>query len=316
MKVNYKVIYIYIILKFIIISAWSQQVYFNFLAPEHANPNIAKGGSMHYYVRPSVKSSLTPRLLLVLPGTKGKPRNFMRFCDMAAGMGYHVLALSYDNAHNIRKLCQQSKDADCYLHIRQEIVLGNDASDLISVSADASIEQRLRDALIYLSTQDAYGQWSQFLKGTQIQWASLTVAGHSQGAGHAALLGKRYALQRVILIAGPNDYHTETAGPADWLSSKSATPANRWYVWLHAYDSSIPVVEQIEQADALGVLPVTVNFPAQSDILAGTHRILSVMDKGSPYTHLSLVVDAYTPVDDAHQPLYAPVWKYLLKIEP
>lgn len=312
MKVNSKTIYIFIILKFIILSARSQHGYFNFLAPEHVNPNIPKGGAMHYYVRPNVKSTLAPRLLLVLPGTKGKPRNFMRFCDMAAGMGYHVLALSYDNIYNVRKLCQQSKDADCYLHMRQEIVLGNDASDLVSVASEACIEQRLKDALIYLSSQDADGQWRQFVKGTQVQWSKVIVAGHSQGAGHAALLGKLYALQRVILIAGPNDYSIETSGPANWLYDKSETPLSRWYVWLHAFDSSIPVVEQIQQADAMGIPKATIDFPSRISVPAGTHRIQAVMDKGSPYTHLSLVVDAYTPVDDKQQPIYAPVWRYLL----
>jgi pimeloyl-ACP methyl ester carboxylesterase len=313
MRLNCNIVFIFIILIFTISIGWSQQIYFNFLAPSQANPVLPKEEAMHYYVRPVGKPSGSARLLLVLPGTKGKPRNFMRFCDLAGTEGYHVIALNYENGYNIRKLCQQSAGDDCFWNIRQEIVIGIDAFSDIEVSGESSVAGRLRDVLLYLVAQDAEGSWQQFIDQREVQWSLVTVAGHSQGAGHAALLGKLYALQRVILIAGPNDYHVDADMPAPWLSKASATPVHRWYAWLHTYDSSIPVKEQIQQLDALRVPSSEARFPAASVIPQGTHRVMANMDSGSPYTHLSLVIDAYTPVDDQQQPIYAPVWRYFLQ---
>jgi pimeloyl-ACP methyl ester carboxylesterase len=62
----------------------------------------------------------------------------------------------------------------------------------------------------------------------------VTVAGHSQGSGHAAYLAKLFAVGRVILIGGPQDnFDPEIAG---WVTQAGPTPAGRYYSLVHRKD--------------------------------------------------------------------------------
>ena len=71
-----------------------------------------------------------------------------------------------------------------------------------------SIATRLLNALNYLSANDpseSSVNWAQFVSAGNVVWSQVTLAGHSQGAGHAAYMGKHLALARVIMLSGPID---------------------------------------------------------------------------------------------------------------
>src|SRR5207249_4894448 len=78
--------------------------------------------------------------------------------------------------------------------------------------------------------------WKQYIDNNQIQWENIIVAGHSQGAGHAAYLGKRFPVAKVLIFAGPQDYLNNFNAPAGWLSDKSKTAASRYFAFLHVKD--------------------------------------------------------------------------------
>jgi hypothetical protein len=75
-------------------------------------------------------------------------------------------------------------------------------------------------------------------------WSRIILAGHSQGAGHAAFAAQLVSMHRVVLFSGPNDHvpgltrtATESAGlftstdcPSPfWMTRASATPLLRYW---------------------------------------------------------------------------------------
>lgn len=64
-----------------------------------------------------------------------------------------------------------------------------------------------------------------------MRWENIFVSGHSQGGGHAALVGKRNAVVRVVMLASPCDSLQGGQG-ASWLNTASGyvtPPATRFF---------------------------------------------------------------------------------------
>ena len=101
-------------------------------------------------------------------------------------------------------------------------------SDKISVRPANSILNRLQKLLVYLVKQDPDGGWGEFVADGQPVWSRIVVAGHSQGAGHAAYLGKMFPVDKVLMFSGPQDYFDDLDKPAPWLARPSATPPSRY----------------------------------------------------------------------------------------
>lgn len=293
----------------------AQEIHFQFVRPEQTDTaiRIMKTES-HYCVRPAANKPAIPRLMILFPGTGGKARNFLRFSDLAAQMGYHVITLSYPNAESARKYCQNSSDTACYGNFRREIIYGENHLEEINIPESESILSRLFRLLDYLEIKDPEGDWKYFLHENNTVWNNITLAGHSQGAGHAAFMAQEFKVSRVLLFAGPNDFHSKISAPAGWLYRPSLTPVSDWYVFLHAYDSSIPISEQMSQIRTAGISAEPYIFSPEAEIPEGVRLLHSRLDQGSPYTHISLVTDSYTPVDGRLKPLYEPAWRWMLTV--
>ena len=126
--------------------------------------------------------SATPRneLLIFLPGTNGKPGGTGLFCQTAADLGYHVLALAYPTSVAATAV-RNEQDPKAFENFRLEIIEGRDLSTFVSVDRTNSIENRLLKALQHLAKTEPTRGWSQFLtaKG-EIEWPKVAVSGHSQ----------------------------------------------------------------------------------------------------------------------------------------
>jgi pimeloyl-ACP methyl ester carboxylesterase len=175
------------------------------------------------------------RLFLMIVGTGGQAKDNYSIDSFAATKGYHVLSLDYPN-NVITTTCSNSEDSTCFDRFRAEIVLGAQVSSLVDVDVSNSIYNRLVTALKYLSAHYPKQGWNHFIRNGQPQWQKIIIAGHSQGAGHAAYLGKMFAVKKVILLAGPQDYLVLFHRPAGWQSLPSKTPYNRFVSFLHAND--------------------------------------------------------------------------------
>ncbi len=176
------------------------------------------------------------KLVLFLNGSTGHPAESIatpdtNFYTAATSLGYAVLALSYRSDQEVATLCA-GVDA-CFFPTRQTIIAGvyqtGAAATLQDVTLDEGITDRAVLALRWLGEHDAGHAWSSFLQsadggsdpGAELAWGNIVVAGHSQGGGHAAAIGKLFAVNRVLQLSATCD---EVKGvPATWLMGTTGT---------------------------------------------------------------------------------------------
>jgi hypothetical protein len=175
------------------------------------------------------------KLVLFLPGTQAKAEGALQLDSAFAQWGFHAVSLDYENAVAAAS-CGKSPDISCFDHYRQAIIMGARGSEKIQVSPANSILTRFEKLLLYLARNDPDGDWGQFLSGGKPVWAKIIVAGHSQGSGHAAYIAKMFAVERVLMFSGPQDYFENLDMPAAWQSRKGATAGTRFFAFLNLHD--------------------------------------------------------------------------------
>lgn len=238
------------------------------------------------------------RLFVFLPGTGGKAEGAMPIATAFAHWGYHAIALDYED-NVVAVTCARSTDPECFDLYRKAIVTGAPVSDNILVNPTNSILSRLQNLLLYLAQHDPAGGWQEFLRQGNPEWERIVIAGHSQGSGHAAYIGKLFAVNRVLMFSGPQDYLVTLHRPAPWLSQYSATPPSRYFAFLNWKDP-FNVHHQIANCMALMDLsaPETQVVEPGTQI-AGKHQILiSELPTANPH-------------GSTLQPRFANVWEYM-----
>lgn len=186
--------------------------------------------------RPTADTSA--RLAVLLPGTASITLWMSEMAEVGAARGYRVIALAYPNARAIFDLCR-SGGADCSGAARSDIVFGGGSSGVVNVAAAESISGQLLMLLKYLTTVDPEGNWQQFYDSAdRLQWDRMAVSGVSQGAGHAALIAKTYAVRSVAMYAGPSDWVFGAGTYPSWYDHPSATPAGAYGAFGHFNDST------------------------------------------------------------------------------
>lgn len=175
------------------------------------------------------------KLILMIQGTGASATSMRGIDSVFATMGFHVISIDYKN-NVISTICAHSKDSACSYHFRKEIITGKPLSDKTEVDKTNSIINRFKMFLHYLAKNDPEGGWNKYIKHGEPRWKRIITAGHSQGSGHAAMLGKMFKLHRVLIFSGPQDFLEDLDIPSPWLSRKSATPENRYYAFLNLKD--------------------------------------------------------------------------------
>ncbi len=174
-------------------------------------------------------------LFLFLVGTKSKATGSLPIDSAFAQWGYHAISLDYeDNVVAVSRA--HSLDSTSFGRYREAIVTGDPVSATIQVNPANSILNRFQKLLVYLVKHDPGGGWDEFLANGHPVWSRIMVAGHSQGAGHAAYIGKLFRVDRVLMFSGPQDYMDDLHKPAPWLARKSATPPSRFFAFLNLED--------------------------------------------------------------------------------
>src|SRR6185503_18998227 len=116
---------------------------------------------------------------------------------------------------------------DCFEPARAEAFDAQGESPLVKIGPHNCILHRLVKLLESLDQQYANEHWGQFLQNGKPVWNKITVAGHSQGGGHAAFIAKLFVVNRVVMFSSVGD---ATGGPswvsAPWLTTH-VTPSNR-----------------------------------------------------------------------------------------
>lgn len=215
-------------------SACFAQVKNYYISPDSTYPGIEKIHSGHLVTVNSSNSS-GKKLLISIPGTTGSADAMRSFDSVAALEGYHAISLDYPNNRNTATFIN-STDKAAFDKFRQELDFGTPVSDSVKVDSLNSIINRITTVLIYLAKTRPGEGWKNFLKQERIIWERVTLAGHSQGAGHVSYIGHAFKVHKVIMLSGPQDFLTSFDMPAPWLSTYSKTPYSSYYSFLHEDD--------------------------------------------------------------------------------
>lgn len=116
--------------------------------------------------------------------------------------GFNVISLSYASqpfavAHLDAFCLTQSDPSECNTEHHSAILRGG-ASPLWPIARNESIEYLFAKALQKLG-------WESFYAGDSVLWHKVIVAGHSQGASHAAFISTQYAVRAAVLLSGPQE---------------------------------------------------------------------------------------------------------------
>ena len=289
------------------------------VAPATTNPALTDNLSTHFAINPA-PATAKGRLFVMLPGTGGTPRFYRLIVRAGAARGYHSIGLTYPNDEAVGTICAPSPRPDCAGEVRREIITGTDTSPLVAITSANSITGRLTSMLIYMNATYPNEGWGQYLVGGAANWSQITVAGHSQGAGHAGYMAKLYILDRVAMFSGPGDIGNGGGAPAQWITLPNATPAARQYGFTHRQDELVPLalVEFNWGQIGLGAFGASVSVDGSAapygDRRQLTTNIPIPISPLSPTTtpqHGGTVVDIVTPLTAGGEPLYLPVWNYM-----
>lgn len=261
------------------------------VVPRDTEPGLREGDPVHLYVEAAAPAA--GKLFVFLPGTGGPPAGYVRILQNAAMGGYDAVGVAYVNDVAVNSLCRPTEPT-CHAEVREEVITGADSSPLVAVAPVDSIERRLVALLRHLGLE-------RYLAGDAPRWDAIAVAGHSQGGGHAAFLGKRYPLHRVVLFAA-----TEAA---PWTRAPGVTPPERHYAFMHTEDPLFagfaPSWENLAVPGALtGVDGALAPY-------GGSQRLTTSLPAPDGKPHNTPVVDPSTPMD-GDEPVYRDAWAYLV----
>jgi hypothetical protein len=221
-------------------------------------------------------------LLVFLPGTNGKADGAKAFCELAAELGYHVVNLMYPD-DIAASICAGDNKPKAFEEFRMALIAGGQ-SKYISITRADSIENRLAKLLRYLHANHADEGWNQFSNedGT-VKWSTIAVAGQSQGGGHAALIGIKHRVTRVVSTGAPKDFSKKLDAPAAWYALESATPKACFFTFNHVQDPKGCTPKQLQMN--LTALKLDAFGPP-----------VDVTQKDSPYLHTRILMTSYPAV--------------------
>ncbi|WP_285710385.1 BPSS1187 family protein [Erythrobacter oryzae] len=290
------------------------------ILPADTSAAITTNLQAHFVINPDPQVPAKGRLFVMLPGTGGIPAVYRDIVRTGAARGYHALGLTYPNDEAVERLCGSSVDPDCTGKVRREIITGEDTSPLVAVNAANAIITRLTVLLQFLERTYPAEGWGQFLSGGRPDWSRITIAGHSQGGGHAGYFAKLVALDRAVMFAAPADSGLAPASTAPWLSLPNVTPADRQYGFIHVDDPLVPLATANRAWEAIGMGafgPLT-SVDGSAAPFGNSRRLTTAAapnpnptgPSASP-AHGAPVLDSVTPRDAQGRPVFAPVWNYL-----
>jgi len=240
------------------------------------------------------------RLLLFINGTGSKATSSLPLLRIFAGWGYHAISLDYDN-NVLAAALAHGTNSMVFDQYRNAIVTGAPVSNRVTVGPANSILNRFQKLLVYLTVHDPRGGWDDFVQGKTPVWKRIIVAGHSQGSGHAAYIGKMFNVDRVLIFSGPQDYLVDLHKPAPWQSEPGATSPSRFFAFLSRNDpfnvnhqeTNCLMLMRLAEPEALAVKP--------GEAIHGGHQIF-INDFPKTVAHGSTISAQFTNV-----------WEYMLR---
>lgn len=200
-------------------------------------------------------TSQVNKLFLFIGGTgSSSSTSYNALRLLSAGLGFDFINLSYPNSVAAASLASDP-DSMAFDHYRQELCFGTPVSDDVNVDSLNSIHTRTVRLLNYLDLTYPLQNWGQYLASpSTLDWSRIVVGGHSQGSGHACYLAKQYAVDRVLMFSGPNDYSDFHSNSAHWVRQPGATSVSGHYSYLSLNDEAVAYDKQSDVIIGLGML--------------------------------------------------------------
>ena len=288
------------------------------IKPNALDPSLRDHLPRHFVYTPG--SNPLGKLLLFLGGTTSRPSNYQNFPAFAAGLGYHVINLSYPNTFSAQ-VCAEDEDMASFVRFREAVLWGKPGSNHVQVSPENSIQGRLKALLHYLVQEAGKKGWANFVdEDGHPQLDRLVLAGHSQGAGHAAYWAKHQLVPKVLLFAGPNDYSHFHQNAATWLTQPGITPKAHFQGILHRRDEIIPVTQQLATWQAMGLVKDEGDLGSLEDEYHQEAHSFWISDREpladqvgiAPY-HSVMVADSRAVRAGNQAPEMGPIWQRMLQ---
>lgn len=274
------------------------------IMPTVANPGIISyNHKPHFtYFHPGVEAK--NKLVVYLPDAGSLPENSKLFGQHAAELGFHSVGLMYEGL-DVTGICSDQANVDVFEQTRLEVITGQDTSGLVVVAQASGIVNRLSSLLTYMDMKYPGENWGQYLIDGQPDFEKIIVAGNVEGAGHAALIAKHYAVDRALCFSFPAEHNLDGTH-APWLSGADwATPKDRIYAFAHE-DHDIEAQHALWDA-----LQLPGNNVAVEGRFTDANRLVTAHDLWGADVSAAVIEDDHIPVIDG-QPAYIPVWSYLL----
>ncbi len=239
----------------LISSICSAQVQTKYIKPIQTDPSYSSSEDSSAVSRNA--TSQQNKLFLFLGGTNSSSSTDYNALRLhSANLGFDFVNLSYLNSVPAASLANDT-DNLAFDKYREELCFGTPVSPDVTVDSLNSIYTRTLKLLIYLDVNFPAENWGQYLlTPSTIDWSKIIVGGHSQGSGHAAFLAKQYAVDRVLMFSGPNDYSDFFSAPANWLDQTGTTATSRHFSYLSLNDE---VVDYSKQFDVISALDMLIN---------------------------------------------------------
>jgi len=285
--------------------------------PNETDPAITTFNTPHcIYPLPGGAANDRHELLLWIPGTQppGKETNGPgaagRFCEVATTAGYRAIVLKYPNDESAA-VVRTDRDPDAFEKFRMTIISGGSSPHIVVPRAE-SIENRLVKLLAYLRTQRPGEGWEQFLTPSgDIRWEAIAVAGQSQGGGHAALLGSKHQVARVICFGAPKDNSLAFGQPAAWLRAEPLTPRARFFALNHLQDhQGCSPAEQLANLRALKL--DTLGGPVDVDRELPPYHHSHILTTNYPGGKVASRAAHTTAINPRNEAIFGKTWIYLL----
>lgn len=268
------------------------------------DPHIAA-----YPLRPTA----IPHLWIFFGGSYGKPQRQTALIEHIASLGHWAINLRYPNDWTIGGLSRRASSGHIHEDLRLQILDGRDRAGLLDLPPQDCIFNRLQKVLVWLRARQPEKGWEHFLDEELPRWDRIAAAGHSQGGGHAAILGKYVVLERVVMLSAPADC-VEDEGPAPWLSRDGATPASHYFGFAHLRDPAIDRILAGWQAIGVGRHGAPVRIEHGAPPYEGSHQLITDVEVEDDHHHGSVAVDRFIPLNRDGTSPFTPVWTQLFQL--
>ena len=288
--------------------------------PQDTDSAIDTALEPHYVCVPENQTDRSGSLWVFFHGTGATPKEYTLLAQEAAEAGLHSIHLRYSDSESINiRTCPRDPDPDCHEKVRNEIHYGVDTSAHVDVNYTNSIDNRLASLLAYLNDEYPSEDWDQYLSGNNaINWDKTRLGGHSQGGGHATFRSKREEVERVVIFTWVDIKNGELA---PWILAGGETPSDRYYIFWHVNDTLIAShIPALRTALGINAYGPEVNVDTSVSPYNNTHTLSTAAPEpvgmGSRPTrslpHNMIVLDESTQLTNDDEPIWKPVWRYLL----